>query len=626
MHARKLTTLGLILTTALLVSGAAVAATTQWDTTEMFPSLDAFMAARTALEGRIPQVAECRGHLGDSAQRLQQCLELMSGLEQSYDKLGVYAMMTLDKNLRNAEAQKLRAETQRVAVQIGEAVSWVEPELLTLGEARITSFLEEDPGLAPYRVFLSDVVRQAAHTLPPEQEALLAKAGLFANKFSDAYAQLVTSDMPYPTVDLPGIGEVKLNQAGYVAHRGDADREVRKAVFEGFWKTWTGYENTLGTLLNAEVQKSWFYAQSRHYPSTLAAYLDRYEIPESVYTQLIADTHRHLAVLHRMLRLRQRMLGLDTQHYYDVYASIVPQVDTKYSWEQAKSIVPRALAPLGSDYVDTLRQGLDGWVDVFPAEGKRSGAYSTGGWYEGHPWVLLNYNSSYDSLSTTAHELGHSVHSWLSNHNQPYPTAGYATMVAEVASTFNEYLLKDELLKGEKDPKMEVFLLGNFLESLRQTVFRQTMFAEFQLEMHKRAEAGETLTGESLSKLYLDLLRTYYGQDEGVMQVDDLYGIEWAYIPHFYRGFYVYQYATGMVASIALGEGVLQHQPGAVDRYLAFLSSGSSDHPVQLLQKAGVDLTTSAPFDTAMAAANRAMDRIEELLPEIEKAESSTGG
>ena len=622
MRTRTLATVGLMVSAALLLPSGAVAATVEWNTGEMFPSVEAFLAARTALEEKIPQLEGCRGQLGQSAQRLHECLDLMFGLEQSYDKLGVYAGMTLDKNLRDASAQKLRAETQRVGVQINEAASWVEPELLELGEPTIRSFLDQDPDLAPYRMFLADVVRQAPHTLPPDEEALLAKVGLFSNKFYDAYSQLVTSDMPYPTVDLPGIGEVKLNQAGYVAHRGDADPKVREAVFEGFWKTWTDYQNTLGTLLNAEVQKSWFYARSRHYPSTLASYLDRYDIPQSVYTQLIADTHRHLPVLHRMLRLRQKMLGLDTQHYYDVYASIIPEVDTKYTWEQAQKLIPEALAPLGPDYVATLRKGLGSWVDVFPAEGKRSGAYSTGGWYEGHPWVLLNYNSSYDSLSTAAHELGHSMHSWLSNHNQPYPTSDYATMVAEVASTFNEYLLKDELLKKEKDPRMELFLLGNFLENVRQTVFRQAMFAEFQLAINSRAEAGETLTGESLSKIYLDLLRKYYGQDEGVMQVDDLYGIEWAYIPHFYYGYYVYQYSTGMVASIALAEGVLQHQPGAVERYLKFLSSGSSDHPVQLLKEAGVDLTTSAPFDTAMAAADRAMDRIEELLPQVQKAAS----
>jgi len=606
-----------------MLAGGAAGGGVEWDTAEMFTSDEVFLEERAAFEENIAGIEEFRGRLGESAGVMRRCLERRSDFERRYLKMAIYAMMALDKDLRNADAQKLRAETQRVGVLLSEKTSWVEPEILDLGSEKVDGYLAEDPGLEQYAVFLRDVVRRAKHTLPAEQEALLAKVGLISNKFSAAYQQLTTSDMPFPTLTLEGVGDVTLSQTGYVMYRGSADRSIRKQVFSEFWAKFADYENTLGTLLDAEVQKNWFYASSRGYASSLAAYLDDYNIPEEVYTQLIEDTHRHLPLLHRMLRLRQRMLGLDSQGYHDVYASIIPSVDMEYPWEESKTILKRALWPLGDGYIETMSAGLDSWVDVYPADGKRSGAYSAGGWYDGHPWILLNCDASYDSLSTTAHEFGHAMHSRLSTRSQPYPTSSYGTMVAEVASTFNEYLLQHHLLADDLEPEQEVFLLGGFLERVRQTVFRQAMFAEFQLEMHRRAEAGQTLTGESLSRLYLELLRTYHGHDGGVMEIDELYAVEWAYIPHFYRGFYVYQYATGMVASIALAEQVLSAGPDALESYLGFLSSGSSDYPVDLLRKAGADLTTSRPFEIAMAATERALDRIEHLLEQIESVDGS---
>lgn len=595
---------------------------TEWDLSEMYSSQEEFLAARTALEERIDGIAACRGRLGESAAVMLECLDLQAELTREYRKQIVYAALTLDKDLRSADAQKLRAETERIGVQFSEATSWVEPEVLELGREKVEGFLAEESGLEPYSMFLRDTVRRADHTLPPEQEALLAKVGLISGKFSDVYDQLTTSDLPYPKVELPEMEPLELNQAAYVRLRGNPDRSMREGIFREFWTTFAGYENTLGTLLNAEVQKNWFYAQARDYPSSLAAYLDNFNIPESVYTQLISDVHANLPVLYRMLKLRQQILGLEAQGYHDIYASIVPSVEMSYPWEESKAILEAALLPLGDDYVATMSGGLDSWVDVYPADGKQSGAYSTGGWFDGHPWILMNYNDSYESLATLAHEFGHAMHSWSSNATQPFPKAAYSTMVAEVASTFNEYLLQHNLLADETDPTTRLFFLGSFLERLRQTVFRQTMFAEFQLEIHKRAEAGETLTGESMSELYLGLLRTYHGHDQGVMTIDDLYEVEWSFIPHFYWGFYVYQYATGMVASIALAEQAVAGASGAVDRYLEFLSSGGSDYPIELLKNAGADLTTSKPFEIAMAAATRAMDEIEALLPELEAADN----
>ena len=523
-------------------------------------------------------------------------------------------------NLRDAGGQQLKAETYRVGVELRTASSWMDPEIVAIGPATIEAFLADEPELAPHAFNLRETLRQAEHTLESEQEALLSRAGLFSGKFSDIYQQLTVSDMPYPTVELPGIGEILLDKQAYVTHRGSNDRDVRSEVFTTFWGTYSDYENTLGTLLNSEVQKNWFYASSRDYAGVLEASLDRNDIPVDVYTALIRDVRANLPVLHRMLDLRRRILELESLAYSDIYASILPQVEDTTPWEDGKTTVLEAISPLGNDYVTTAAIGLDRWIDVFPADGKRGGAYSSGGWYDGHPWVLLNYNDSFDSVSTAAHEMGHAMHSWLSSHTQPYPTSGYSIMAAEVSSTFNEALLKEHLLASQSDPALRMLVLGDFLERFRQTVFRQTMFAEFELEIHRRAEAGESLTGESLSEIYLDLLRVYHGHDLGVMEIDELYGIEWAFIPHFYRGFYVYQYATGMVASTALAEQVLAGEPGATERYLEFLGSGGSDNPIELLKRAGVDLESSEPFDTAIRAVNRAMDEIELELQAITAA------
>ena len=602
----------------LSVTALAAEARKTWDLTEMFPTPEAAVTARAAVERRLPELEACRGHLGDSAATLRRCLDLRADAGREFMRVFIYAYLGLDKDVRNAPAQKLKAETAAVGVRLSSATAWFEPELVALGKERIGRFLAEDKALASHAFDLHDAVRRAAHTLPAEQETLLAQVGLFSGKFNDIYDQLAISDLPYPEVELPGLGAVRLNQTGYIVHRSSPDRAVREKVFHDFWSTFKGYENTFGTVLNAEVQKNWFYAQARSYPSSLAATYDADNIPVEVYSSLIRDAHANLATLHRMLALRKRMLRLDDQKYSDIYVSIVPKVELAYGWDETKATVVKALAPLGREYCATAAAGLDSWVDVDPADGKQTGAYNIGRWYDGHPWILLNFDGTYDALSTTAHELGHAMHAYLANHAQPYTTAGYSGVVAEVASTFNETMLNDQLLKAEKDPLKRVFLLSNRLELLRATIFRQIMFAEFQLEIHARAERGETLTGEDLSALYLRLQREYHGHAQGIMRVDDLYGVEWAFIPHFYQGFYVWQYAAGLVAATALAEQVKTGQPGAVERYLDFLKAGGSDYPIELLKKAGCDLTTPGPFAATMRAANRIMDEIEALLPTVQ--------
>jgi oligoendopeptidase F len=367
--------------------------------------------------------------------------------------------------------------------------------------------------------------------------------------------------------------------------------------------------------LYSNVKKDMFYARTRHYESSLASALDRNNIPTAVYLGLIENVNNNLDSFHRYLKLKRRLLGVDTLKYSDIYAPAVKDVDLKYSYEEAKELVLDAMKPLGDDYVRVTNHGFENrWIDVYPTPGKSSGAYSNGAAYDVHPYILLNYNGLYEDVSTLAHELGHTMHSYYANKTQPYPTADYSIFVAEVASTFNEALLIDKMLKEIKDDDVRLSLLMNYLDGLKGTVFRQTQFAEFELRIHEQAERGEPLTGDNLSKLYGDIIRKYYGHDKGVCLIDDLYVVEWAYIPHFYYNFYVYQYSTSFTASTALSEKVLNKEKGAVKKYIEFLSGGGSDYPIELLKKAGVDMTTAEPFDKTMAAMNRAMDRIEEIL------------
>lgn len=619
MH--RIITLAATLAVALALPAAA-GIDQVWDLTEMFPTEQDFLAARADIAAAIPEIQACRGRLGESAEVLAGCLERQSEIAKAYMKLIGYASLGLDRDVRNAHAQQLRAETARVGVELSEAASFVDPEILAVGAEKIEAFIAAEPRLAPYAFGLRDTLRQAEHTLPPEQEALLSRTGLIAGKFSDVYEQLTISDLPFPEVELPGIGAVTLNQTNYVRYRGHADRAVREKVFQEFWKAYAAYTSTLGTLLDSEVQKNWFYASTRKYDSTLAGAFDSQKIPIEVYTSLVRDVRANLAILHRAIALRGRILGLEQQGYHDVYVSIVPEVDMTYDYDGSADLLAAALAPLGDDYVATMRDGLTRWVDVSPRDGKQTGAYSNGIWYDGHPWVLMNWDGGYDSLSTLAHEFGHAMHSYLSNANQPFPTSRYSGMLAEIASTFNEVLLKEQLLATTTDPQIKLFLLGEYLERVRQTVFRQAMFAEFQLEMHRRVEAGETLTGEALSALYLQLLRDYHGHEQGVMTIDDLYGAEWSYIPHFYMGYYVYQYATGLVAATALAENALAGSEGAVERYRGMLSAGGSDYPIEILERAGCDLTSPEPFAITMRAMERTMDQIEELLAARDAAKS----
>ena len=587
-----------------------------WNLADIYPNLAAWRVEKTRLAGQVPSVRAFAGKLGSSAQTLAAALETMTRLDKEIARLYVYASMLADQDTRVSEPQGMQQEMQQLAAEFGAQASYIQPEILRVGSARIEQFLAEEPRLHVYAFMLRDVLRRAAHTLTDAEEKLLADAQPLAASASNIYGILSNADFPYPTITLSDGRSVKVDQAGYAELRTLPQRLDRQAAMSSFFQSLGGFGRTFGTTMNSSVQKSLFYAKSRKYDSTLELSLDRSNIPVSVYMRLIEGVGKNLPTFHRYLRLRKRMMGIqDNLHYYDLYAPLVASVNLRYTPEEAQQLVIAASAPLGGDYVSVLRRAFsERWLDWYPADGKRSGAYSNGGAYDVHPYILLNYLSQYNDVSTLAHELGHTMHSYYSNKVQPYPTADYPTFVAEVASTFNEALLISYMLERIKDEPTRLSLLGNYLESIKATVFRQTQFAEFELRVHEMGLKGEAVTGDALARLYLDITKRYYGHDQGVVVVDDYVAHEWSYIPHFYSDFYVFQYATSFTAAEMLAKQVLAGDTAARQRYLAFISSGGSKYPIELLKEAGVDMTTNEPLEVTMRTMNSVMDDIERLL------------
>jgi oligoendopeptidase F len=588
----------------------------KWNLADLYPSNDAWQKAKTDLEARLPVLESHRGHLGASADSLYRAITDQMDFSRDFSRLYTYASQLSDEDAREAKPREMNDEAEQLGVRFGSAVSWVDPEILAIGSAKIDAWVKADKRFAPYRVYLDNVLRYAPHTLDATGEKIIAEAGRMAGAGQSMRSVFDNAELPWPTITLPDGKKVRLDNAAYTEHRASPSRAVRDSVFRTFFKTHKKFQGTYGTALSSAMQAHVFEKNVRKFDSCLEASLFGNNIPTSVYTQLISDVNQNLPTLHRYLKLRQRMMGLKQLRYEDLYAPLVQSVNLRYTPEQAQDIVLAAVQPLGQSYVDTLRWGFThGWVDWFPTTGKRSGAYSTGA-YGVHPYQLQNFTGLYDEVSTVAHESGHSMHTFLADQTQPYATHDYATFVAEVASTLNENLLLHYMLGRTQDKATRLFLLGNYLEGLRGTLFRQTMFAEFELAIHQKAEKGEALSGEAMTKLYLDLVRKYYGHDQGVCKVDDLYGVEWSYIPHFYYNFYVYQYATSIVASSSIAAQMRADGNGtaARDRYLNMLKSGSSKYPIDLLKDAGVDMTTSAPFQAAMKEMNSVMDEIEKLL------------
>jgi oligoendopeptidase F len=523
--------------------------------------------------------------------------------------------MLADQDTRDSEHQGMRQQMAQLAASFNAQCAYFEPEILKADKEAIQKFLASEPRLNVYRFYLEDILRRAAHTLSDSEEKLLADLGPVAGVPSNVYNILSNADFPYPTVTLADGRCVKLDQTTYANLRATPNRIDREKVMSAFFAGLGSFSRTFGTMMNGEVQKVLFNARARKYANALESSLHGPNIPTSVYMRLIEGVNKHLGSLHRYLKLRRQMMGLNELHYYDLYAPLVASVNLKYGPEEAEKHIVEAVAPLGFDYQATIRQAFnDRWIDLYPSEGKRSGAYSNGGAYDVHPYMLINYNGKYDDVSTLAHELGHTMQSYYSNKTQPYPLADYPIFVAEVASTFNEALLIDYMLKNINDEDTRLSLLGNYLESIKSTVFRQTQFAEFELRMHEMAQQGQAITGDALAKLYLEITKHYYGHDQGICMVDDYIAHEWSYIPHFYRDFYVFQYATSFTASAALAEKVKAGDPEAKRRYVAFLSAGGSKFAIDLLKDAGVDMSTDEPLELTMQEMNRVMDEMEAIL------------
>ncbi|MBN1909141.1 MAG: oligoendopeptidase F [Pirellulales bacterium] len=594
-----------------------------WNLADIYPSDEAWAKAKDELAGQFDKILAFKGKVLESPQKLLECMELNSRIAKEAARLYCYASMKSDEDTRVSKYQGMTQQMRQLLTDYGTKASFLGPEIAASDEATIDAMIAKEPGLKPYTMFLHDVLRTKAHRLSIPEEKILAQAGLMASSPRVINSIFSNAELPFPEITLSNGEKAKLDVAGYCRFRAEPNRDDRRAVFNAFFGALRDYEQTFGAQMAGEVNKDMFYARARKYDSSLHNALDQDNIPVAVYHSLVENVNKSLPTLHRMLRLKKRMLGVEQLEYADVYAPTVKKVDLKYTYPESRDAVLTAVKPLGPDYGQAIRRAFDErWIDVYPSPGKRPGAYSNGGCYDVHPYILLNYNGRYEDLTTLAHELGHTMHSYHSNKTQPFPTADYSIFVAEVASTLNEALLMGHMLETIKDDDTRLSLLMSYLDGVRQTVFRQTQFAEFELALHEKAEGGAPLTGDVISQMYGDIARKYYGNDAGVCTFDKKYDIEWAFVPHFYYDYYVYQYSTSFTASTALAERILSGEPGAVEKTIRFLSAGGSKYPIDILKDAGVDMTTSEPFEKTMAKANRVMDEIEKILDKKDKAQA----
>jgi oligoendopeptidase F len=587
----------------------------KWNLEDLFSSDEEWKKRKDEILGHLQSLAELKGTLAKSAEQLNHTLDKYFQLEKETVRLITYATMSSDQDTRQPKQLSMKQEAAQLKTKLSTAAAFIRPEILRIPNKVMKSFFAEVPKLRIYSHFIDDIYRTKEHTLTEREETIIAETGLMEDTPYEIFTILSNADLPYKAVKLSDDSEVRIDQTGYTFYRANPNRNDRIRVFETFFSALKSFERTFGTQLYGQVKRDLFYRNVRRYNSCLESALHRDNIPVGVYHSLIKNVNANLPTLHRYLKLRRRMLKLDELRYYDNYASMVKEVDLQYTYPDARGVIKRALSPLGSSYVSILEEAFSRrWIDVYPTAGKLSGAYSEGDAYDVHPYILLNYNGRYDEVSALAHELGHTAHSHLSNKNQPYVNSNYPIFLAEVASTVNEALLMDYELNHISDKSQRLSLLGNYLEVFRTTLFRQTKFAEFELLIHEAVEKGEALTGEKFSELYLGLLRRYYGHEEGVCIIDNLYGIEWAFIMHFFRNFYVFQYSTSFTAAQAIASKILKGDKRMVERYIDFLKSGNSEYPIPTLQRVGIDMLSSDPFELTMQRMNGIIDDIEKII------------
>ncbi|MGO4373061.1 oligoendopeptidase F [Paenibacillus sp. MCAF20] len=581
---------------------------TTWKLEDLFANQAAWDSEFAEAKSLIKKAAAFEGKLADPAQ-LKACFELEDELSLHVERLYVYANMKHHEDTAEPVYQALSDKSKKLSVETGEALSYITPEVLGLSDNDLEAMIGNE-SLAKFRHTLEEMRRQKAHVLSKNEEALLAQVGNVSSAPGTIFGMLNNADLKFPKVKNEDGEEVELTHGRYIQFLESKNQDVRRDAFKAMYDTYGKLKNTLASTLGANVTKNIFYAKARKYDSALDMSLYGDNIPQSVYTNLIDTIHKHLPLMHRYMDLRKKLLGLEELHMYDLFAPLVEEFKMDITYDEAKKTIKESLKPLGEDYLNVLQDGFDnGWIDVYENEGKRSGAYSWGA-FGTHPYVLLNHNDNLNSMFTLTHEMGHALHSYYSDNNQNYRDAQYTIFLAEVASTLNEALLMDYMLKKSTDPKEKMYLLTYYADQFRTTVFRQTMFAEFEKIVHERVEQGESLTPQELNKIYYDLNVHYYGPG---MVIDKDIEMEWARIPHFYNSFYVYKYATGFSAATSFSKQILEEGLPAVDRYLGFLKSGGSDFSINILKKAGVDMSSPEPIEQAMSVFEELIGQMEQL-------------
>lgn len=558
------------------------------------------------------QAAQFQGTLNEGPQALLKALTFRDGISERLQRLYTYAHMRYDQDTTNSTYQAMDSRIKTLYVKVSTGLSYLVPEILSLSEEQLKSFVEQEEGLKMYRQHLEEINKERPHVLPAEQEALLAQLAEVTGSSTETFMMLNNADLEFPFIKGENGEDIQLTHGRYVNFLESSDRSVREGAFKAMYDTYGKFKNTFATTLAGNVKANNVNARVRNYQSARDAAMSENHIPEEVYDNLVGTINKNLHLLHRYVTLRKKVLGVDELHMYDLYTPLVKDANMEIPYEEATETMLKSFAPLGEEYVSIVHNGLENrWVDVLENKGKRSGAYSSGA-YGTNPYILMNWQDNVSNLFTLAHEFGHSVHSYYTRSNQPYIYGNYSIFVAEVASTSNEALLNDHLLKTIDDEQKRVYLLNHWLEGFRGTVFRQTMFAEFEHLIHQLDQNGEALTADKLTEVYYDLNKKYFGED---IVVDEQIGLEWARIPHFYYNYYVYQYATGFSAATALSKQILEEGKPAVERYInEFLKAGCSDYPINVLKAAGVDMTTSAPIEEACRVFEEKLNELESLL------------
>lgn len=585
-----------------------------WDVEKIYGSDSLFEEDYKKIEGSVVTIANFKGTLSQDSTTMLRGLEAILALERMLEKVYVYANLKNDQDTENSTYQALNARAGALAAKVSAAISWFEPEIIAIPEDTLKQFMSDNPELKDYRHFFDSLLLEKDHVLSHAEETLLAGAGDIFSASSKTFEILNNADLKFPVVQDEQRNDVQLSQGIYGVLLESTSRSVREQAFKKLYEVYGQFQNTLASTLSSHVKVHNYSAQVRHYKSARDASLSNNQIPEIVYNTLIDQVNKNLPLLHRYVALRKKILKVEKLHSYDLYTPITGEPALSYTYDEAKSEALKALDKMGPDYLGHVKEAFDNrWIDVVENQGKRSGAYSSG-MYDTAPYMLLNWQNNVNNLYTLVHEMGHSIHSYYTHHNQPYLYGDYPIFLAEIASTTNENTLTHYLLETQTDPKVRAFLLNYYLDGFKGTIFRQTQFAEFEHWIHEEDAAGNPLTADKLSKYYADLNQKYYGDS---LERDPEIAMEWSRIPHFYYNYYVYQYATGFAAATTLSEGITSGKPDALENYLNYLKAGSSDFPVDVMKKAGVDMTKSAYLVNAFAVFEARLNELEALLPQI---------